>query len=200
MERTLAPLDGLLLAGGRSSRMGADKAAQTYAGREQLARAYELLAGVTGRAFVSIGRAQTDDPLRKRYPCVVDQVEDGGPAAALGSAFRRYPGSAFLVLACDLPLLDDEVLRALVLARHPVHEAVAFTRDDDGLPEPLCAIYEPQLVARVAIGLTAGRGSLRRSLMDATLCRLPQPRGFALANVNTPEERESALRTLAAHG
>lgn len=200
MERTLAPLYGLLLAGGHSRRMGADKAAQTYDGREQLARAYEQLSGVTGRAFVAISRAQIDDPLRRRYPCLVDQVEDGGPAAALGAAFRRHPGSAFLVLACDLPLLDDEVLRTLVRARHPVYEAVAFTRDDDGLPEPLCAVYEPQLVARVAIGLSAGRLSLRRSLMDATLSRLPPPTGLALANVNTPEERDAALRTLGPRG
>ena len=65
-----APLYGLVLAGGRSSRMGRDKAALPYEGRTQLERAMALLEKHVERAYVSVRRDQSVEPLRARFPLV----------------------------------------------------------------------------------------------------------------------------------
>src|SRR6185437_12236795 len=103
---TAAPLYGLVLAGGRSTRMQRDKAALEYGGRSQLERAVELITPLVERVFVSVRGDQTGDPLRARFAQIVDSGEAAGPIAGIIAAQSRHPEAAWLVLACDLPLLD----------------------------------------------------------------------------------------------
>ncbi|MGH8267394.1 MAG: NTP transferase domain-containing protein, partial [Steroidobacteraceae bacterium] len=136
-----APLYGLVLTGGRSTRMGQDKAALPYQGRAQLERAMALLGPHVERAFVSVRPDQRDDLLRRGFEQITDTRENLGPAAGLLAAQERYPDSAWLVLACDLPLLNEATLAHLLKARAPERAATAFRSSHDGLPEPLCAVY-----------------------------------------------------------
>src|SRR5690348_13469845 len=138
-----APVYGLVLAGGRSTRMQRDKATLEYAGRTQLERAVELITPLVERVFVSVRPDQTGDPLRARFAQIVDSGEVEGPIAGIVAAQSRHPEAAWLVLACDLPLLDQQTLEHLLRSRHPEREATAYRSSHDGLPEPLCAIYEP---------------------------------------------------------
>src|SRR5487761_1810759 len=85
-----APLYGLVLAGGRSTRMQRDKAALEYAGRSQLERAVELITPLVERVFVSVRPDQAGDP-----------GEAEGPIAGIIAAQTRHPDAAWLVLACD---------------------------------------------------------------------------------------------------
>src|SRR5688572_32165975 len=101
-----APIYGLLLAGGRSTRMQRDKAALAYHGATQLEWAMDLLAAHVERAFVSVRPDQVNDPLRARFAQVVDQHENLGPIAGILAAQAQHPDVAWLVLACDLPFLD----------------------------------------------------------------------------------------------
>ncbi|MGH8306210.1 MAG: NTP transferase domain-containing protein, partial [Steroidobacteraceae bacterium] len=191
-----APLYGLVLTGGRSTRMGQDKAALPYQGRAQLERAMALLGPHVERAFVSVRPDQRDDPLRRGFEQITDTRENLGPAAGLLAAQERYPDSAWLVLACDLPLLNEATLAHLLKARAPERAATAFRSSHDGLPEPLCAVYEPasraSLAAYVALGATCPRSFLLSA--DALLIDEPDPR--ALDNANTPEEYGSAMAAL----
>jgi len=106
-DRGTAPLLGLVLAGGRSKRMRTDKAALLYGGRSQLERAMALIAPHVARAYVSVRADQGSDPLRARFSQIPDSHENLGPIAGLLAAQARHPEAAWLVLACDLPLLDD---------------------------------------------------------------------------------------------
>ena len=192
-----APLLGLVLAGGRSTRMRTDKAALRYGGRSQLERAMALIAPHVTRAYVSVRADQNTDPLRARFPQIPDTRENLGPIAGLLAAQARHPEAAWLVLACDLPLLDGLTLAHLVRSRAPQHLATAYRSSHDGLPEPLCAIWEPRSAEGLAAYVASGRQCPRRFLLGADTCLIDEPSPGALDNINTPEEYRSAMTALA---
>jgi molybdopterin-guanine dinucleotide biosynthesis protein A len=184
-------LYGLLLTGGRSSRMGRDKAALPYGqGAPQLERAMELLRRHVERAYVSVRADQQRDPLRARYPQIADsETHSGsGPIAGMLAAQAQHPEAAWLVLACDLPLLDDATLTHLVRRRDAARLATAYRSSHDGLPEPLCAIYEPRSRELLAAYVAAGKTCPRRFLGASDTLLLDEPNPRALDNVNTPQE------------
>jgi molybdopterin-guanine dinucleotide biosynthesis protein A len=194
----MSALYGLVLAGGRSSRMREDKAALTYRRRPQLERAFELLAPHVSRAWVSVREDQRDDPLRAAFPQIVDVPDIGGPIAGIIAAQAAHPEAAWLVVACDLPLLDSTTLSELLAGRDTGRIATAFRSAGDGLPEPLCAVYEPAsreaILRFVATGVCCPRKFLGRH--DVALLALASP--WALANTNTPEDLAAARQALAA--
>ena len=190
------PLYGLVLAGGRSSRMRRDKAALTYQGRTQLERAMALLTPHVARAYVSVRADQAHDPLRTRFAQIADMHENLGPIAGILAAHARHPQAAWLVLACDLPLLDEATLTALLRARAPARTATAYRSSHDGLPEPLCAIWEPHSAAALAAYVASGKQCPRKFLLGADTALIEEPNPRALDNVNTPEEYGSVMAVL----
>lgn len=187
-------VQGLVLAGGRSSRMQRDKAALEFrAGETQLDAAMRLLSTRVAKAFVSVRADQKQDPARSRYPHIVDRGDIEGPIAGISAAFSTYPDVAWLVLACDLPFLDEATLDTLLLARDPKFDATAYVSSHDGLPEPLCAIYEPGARTGLLSQIAAGRNCPRKFLINAHTQLLKQPNPRALDNVNTVEEYERAM-------
>lgn len=191
-----APVYGLVLAGGRSTRMRADKAALAYQGQTQLERAMGLLEALLPRAFVSVRADQSDDPLRARFARIVDRHQDIGPIAGVLAAQAEHPQAAWLVLACDLPLMDRASLEHLLRARDPARLATAYRSSHDALPEPLCAIYEPASAAALRAHLGAGRNCPRKFLLSADVKIIDQPNPQALDNINTPEEYGAAMARL----
>ena len=119
------PVYGLVLSGGRSRRMGRDKALLEYAGETQLERAVRLLEEHLERVFVSVRADQVEDPERARFEQVVDRYTDLGPAAGILSALEAHPDVAWLVLACDLPNVNDDTI-ATLLRRRSAQPFIAF--------------------------------------------------------------------------
>jgi molybdopterin converting factor subunit 1 len=189
-------LYGLVLAGGRSTRMQRDKAALPYDGQPQLARAMALITPQVARAFVSVRPDQIDDPQRSAYDRIVDLQPGLGPLAGIQAAFRAHARQAWLVLACDLPFLNAATLRLLIEKRKPERLATAYRSRFDGQPEPLCAIYEPasrdSLEHWIDSGQLCPRGWLSQA--DVELLELPEAR--ALDNVNTAQEYAAASSAL----
>ena len=195
-EPRLVPVHGLILAGGASSRMQRDKAALQYNGRSQLDRTYELATRHLDRVYVSVRDSQLRDPRRARYPLIVDVVPGAGPIVGIRSALAADPHVAWLVLACDLPFLTDAAIAQLLAERDPTALATAFRSAHDGLPEPLCAIWEPGAAPALAAYQAVGGSCPRKFLMRHT-ARILEPRDRrALDNVNTPEEYDRARSLL----
>ena len=191
-----APVYGLILAGGLSSRTRRDKAALEYQGKAQLDRACELASRHVSQVFVSVRANQTSEPIRAGRPMIVDCVGGQGPATGIRSAFAAYPHVAWLVLACDLPFLSDPALSHLIGKRDPVRLATAYRSAHDGLPEPLCAIWEPAAGAAL-IAYQADGGHCPRKFLMRHATRLLEPLDArALENINTPEEYAQALASL----
>lgn len=183
-------LKGLVLAGGQSRRMGSDKALLQRDGRSQLAHTVALLSRYTTGTYVSTRKTQQNEPERARYPQIVDRYDDLGPVAGILSAMQTDPQAAWLVLAVDLPNIDDDTLRFLVDSRNPARPFTAFRSADNALPEPLCAIFEPS--ARALIDDFVGQGMLcpRKMMIRSETCLLDQPNVRALDNMNTPQDLE----------
>lgn len=192
----MAPLRGLVLAGGRSKRMGRDKAALDYSGRSQLEQAVELLQRLAASVHVSVRADQKDDPLRRKFAQIVDLGDIEGPAAGIRAAQLHDPAAAWLVVACDLPYLDEATLRRLIAHRNPANTATAFRGSHDGLPEPLCSIYEPAAGPLLAQFIASGRNCPRRFLVNSDTLLLDQTDPKALDNVNTPDELAAARAQL----
>jgi molybdopterin-guanine dinucleotide biosynthesis protein A len=194
------PLYGLILAGGFSTRMHRDKAALKYQGKSQLDRAFVLASRHVATVFVSVRADQTLDPTRAQRPMIVDSVAGEGPIVGIRSALAAHPQVAWLVLACDLPFLSDAAIEYLLRERDWVgcaaDFATAYKSAHDGLPEPLCAIWEPA-AAKALADYHAGGGHCPRKFLIRHGARLLEPQDTrALDNVNTPEEYTQALATL----
>ena len=108
--------------------------------------------------------------------------------AGILSAMDSEPQAAWLVVACDLPNLDNETIRYLLEQRSLTQPFTAYRSSSDSLPEPLCAIYNPS--ARpivdefVAAGIHCPRKIMLRS--DTRLLEARNPK--ALDNINTPDD------------
>ncbi len=187
-------LYGLVLAGGKSRRMGTDKALLNNAGETQLARAVRLLESTTERVFVSTSDALKDEPERSRFPLLVDAYSDLGPVAGILTALDTHPDVDWLIVACDLPNLSLELLQTLLNTRQSADAPfIAFESVHNGLPEPLCAIYTRD--ARDIVRALADDGvRCPRKMMILSDCMLlKQPDENALDNVNTPADLESSV-------
>ena len=120
-----AKLYGLVLSGGKSTRMGTDKGLIAYHQIPQRDYLYALLGEVCEKTFISLREEQQTD-LPSEMETIVDLNEFKGPYNGLLSAHKKFPGVAWLVLACDLPLMDVRALKELIAARNPQKEATAF--------------------------------------------------------------------------
>jgi molybdopterin-guanine dinucleotide biosynthesis protein A len=199
MSTAPPPVYGLVLAGGRSTRMQRDKAAIEYRpGETQLDAVMQLLRPRVARAFVSVRQDQLTDGTRARYPQIIDRGGLEGPIAGISAALAGHPDVAWLVLACDLPFLDARTLDTLLAARASERMATAFRSSHDGLPEPLCAIYEPRAGAAIDSYIAGGRSCPRKFLINTDTCLLAQPNPRALDNVNTVADYGAAMADLSA--
>jgi molybdopterin-guanine dinucleotide biosynthesis protein A len=192
----VTPVYGLVLAGGMSSRMQRDKAALPYRGKSGLDRTFELASRHVSPVFVSVRADQTGEPTRGRLPMIVDSVAGEGPMVGIRSALAAYPDVAWLVLACDLPFLSDAALSQLLQERDANALATAFRSTHDGLPEPLCAIWEPKAAAALAAHQATGGNCPRKFLIREGAALLEPRDRRALDNVNTPQEYQDALVAL----
>ncbi len=179
-------MNGLLLAGGESRRMGYDKAALEYPTASPGpigAHLFGLLRPFCRDVFVSRRPGQPDLPFGRK---LLDETAGIGPAAGLLAAYRREP-VAWLVLACDFPFAARDGLAFLIERRNPAKAATCYA-SADGRPEPFFAIWEPAAF-RALVGHPA-RGA-RAALESVPIERLAAPAGNLLANVNSRTEARS---------
>jgi len=187
------PLYGLVLAGGRSVRMGRDKGSLDYHGRPQALWMLDLVSRHCEHAFVSVRDEQASAQPYAGLPLVIDEGRIEGPAAGLLAAFRHRPDVAWLVVGADMALLDDATLAELARSRDATRTATAY-RHPDGTAEPLCAIWEP---AARALLEPQGRPSisLRRALEEGPTRFVAAADPTRLRSVNTAAD-DRAIRAL----
>jgi len=191
------PVWGLVLAGGKSRRMGSDKALLRQNGQTQLSCAVTLLEAQIDRVFVSTTADQADDAERSQFDQIVDRYDGMGPVAGILSAMDSNGDVAWLVLACDLPNIDKETIAYLLENLSPDHPATAYRSTHDDLPEPLCAIYRPEAREVIDSFVKQGMHCPRKILIKSNTHLLEQPNPAALHNINTPEDLAGTGITLA---
>jgi molybdopterin-guanine dinucleotide biosynthesis protein A len=187
MRLKTPPVRGLVLAGGRSLRMGQDKSMMSWHGKPQREHLADMLQTFCEEVYISCRAGQE---IESAYPSLPDTFLELGPYGAILSAFRHQPNTAWLVVACDLPLLDPATLEFLLQNRQARRIATTFESPHDQMPEPLITIWEPKSYAVLLSFLTQGYSCPRKVLINSDTHILPVPNPAALTNVNTPEELE----------
>lgn len=187
-----APIAGVVLAGGLSTRFGSDKAAAEVGGTSLLERAVRLLESVLDDVWVSVRQEQASDALRARYRCLFDRHPGQGPAAGLEAAHAKAPGRAWLAIACDQPGLESADLGRLVAERDPNAAATAYCDPETRAPQPLCAIYEPATLAGLARRTAAGAGPSPRAFLESRPLKLIP---MEITNINSHEDLRRFLRS-----
>lgn len=176
---------GLVLIGGRSSRMGTDKSLINYHGINQREHVFKLLEKYCTNVFLSCNKEQSETI---DLPCILDIESNMGPTAGIISAFTKYPNVAWLVVACDMPNIDEKILERLINQRNHNKLATCFFLN---FPEPLCAIWEPAAFKPLKKFIEAERPRPRVFLETHPVhyIKADDPWGKKLMNVNTPEEK-----------
>lgn len=184
---------GLVLTGGKSTRMGTDKGLIHYHGLPQREYLYQLLQQVCDVTYMSIREEQRTE-FSPDYHLIVDQNRHKGPYNGLLSAYNYNPNVAWLVLACDLPLMNREALEDLLGKRNPGKLATAFATKESALPEPLCAIWEPLGLQKSLDYLENGPGTCPRKFLIKEDIELVFPKNDeVLWNANFKEDYEKVL-------
>jgi molybdopterin-guanine dinucleotide biosynthesis protein A len=193
----MTDIEGFILAGGLSSRMGADKSHLRLAGRSFVELAAEALGAVAGRVCVVGSRPGVES---HGLAVVRDVYEGLGAIGGLHAALAACAGRWAAVVSCDLPFVTGGLFARLASLRGEGHDGVAPIQED-GRPQPLCALYAAA-ECRAAAEALIRSGELRpRELLRRVRTRwvafseLSDMEGARLffTNVNTPSEYEEAV-------
>lgn len=177
-------MKALILTGGKSTRMGRDKASLEIEGVSQLDRLSALVAPLTDEIFLSVAHG---DESERSFPTIPDLEPSPGPLGGLQAAFHHDPQASWLVLACDLAFLTTEDLQQLVGRHDRTREATCFCNLLDDHPEPLCAIYSPSAAPKLQAALEKNQRCARRFLASLDRIDLVPSDPRALLNLNRPE-------------
>jgi molybdopterin-guanine dinucleotide biosynthesis protein A len=185
-ESAAPVLNGLVLA---------DKGLLNWHGKEQRYYLADLLQPFCQEVFISCREEQVKE-MDAHYPTLSDIFKDMGPFGAIMSALYLHPDKAWLVVACDLPLMNEATLEYLIQHRDSSLMATTFESPFDGSPEPLITIWEPQSLPVLRSFKEQGYKCPRKVLMKNDIKILKPPYPDALINANTPEDRERVKEIL----
>ncbi|WP_297795921.1 NTP transferase domain-containing protein [uncultured Eudoraea sp.] len=192
-------LYGLVLSGGRSTRMGHDKSLIQYHDLPQREHLYNLLSQVCDKVFLSIRKEQRAE-FAPNVATIIDRDEYKGPFNGLLSAHYSNPKVAWLVLACDLPLINLEAIKQLIKERDVKENATAFATNKTGLPEPLAAIWEPHGLDNAIDYLKQATSSCPRKFLINSDIKLVFPKDdIVLMNANSEDDYKEVLSKLESH-
>jgi molybdopterin-guanine dinucleotide biosynthesis protein A len=191
MQQAIAPVQGLVLAGGKSIRMGTDKGTLDFYGKNQRDIAIELLEKQNLKTFLSIREDQEINIENK----ITDKFVGLGPFGAICSAFQENPNTAWLVLATDLPFVNSETIKLLLKHRNPSKAATTIKGKNKQFPEPLITIWEPKSYKLLLNYLSQGYSCPRKVLINSDV-EIVEIDDKYIRNINTPEEFEAAHKEI----
>lgn len=189
----IPPLKALILAGGRSLRMGEDKSTLIYHQVPQVEFLHRELSQ-TGSIETFISCRPDQAEAFRNFKVITDQFDDLGPVGAILSAFASDDASAWLVIACDMPLINRANITYLVNHRNPSKTATAFYNKETSRPDPLFTIWEPASYPILESNRKLDRISPVKILMENEIELVKDHEEDWLKNINTPEERDSFLK------
>jgi len=185
-----------ILAGGKSSRMGADKALLEFEGETLLARTLRKARSVAGRVCIVGAR----EKFELYGPVIEDVYADRGPLAGIHAALQATTTELNLVMAVDLPFLPESALKYLLEQARACDAVVTIPRIG-GFRQTLCAVYRLEFAELAEESLRSGRNKID-PLYEQTSVRVLEEEELAevdieasmFENLNTPQDLERAVR------
>ena len=196
-------MDGVVLAGGESKRMGTNKAPLPLPWNRNepkwgtmVERAYALMAMRFSQvSVVACPEASVNGAfplLDKSVEVIRDERVDAGPLAGVEAALKRAAGRGLLAMPCDMPLFGEMALDYLMKSRDQASTATAFVKPD-GLNQPLPAIFEWQGLSELSSFLDRGERKVGDFLeqADTNWVYLPEKLAYSLSNINNPDDYDA---------
>jgi molybdopterin-guanine dinucleotide biosynthesis protein A len=181
----------LILAGGKSKRMGRDKALiERPDGTRQLDHIIALARSASPDLLIS---TNTPEIVPDDTPILPDLNPGDGPLGALASFHKAFPDESVLLIGCDLFLLDHKTVTRLIESHTSDHASTCYKSRIDQRPEPLCAIYEPAALFKASQALANNEFCARHFLESLNPNSLDLPNPVALDNANTPADLDEAF-------
>lgn len=185
---TFSPLLlGLILAGGKSTRMGFDKGLIDYHGKPQYEYLFELLTQHCSEVFTSCKSEKGISTIRNP---LADAFQFNSPLNGILSAFKFKKEVAWLTVPVDMPLIDEIIVRHLIAHRDISKMATCFFDSEGKNPEPLFTIWEPHAHEPLQQFCAEGKISPRDFLKVSEINIIPVPNTRFLLNINSKEEWE----------
>ena len=177
---------GFVLAGGASSRMGRNKAFLMQGGRTLIEIAADAVRQAAGSVTI-IGSPEVFQEFA--LPVIPDRRPGCGPLAGIETALFHTTADWNLIVACDMPRLDPQVLgRILAEAQARPDVICVLPESAAGRVEPLCAVYRRTALSIISNSLNNGVRKVREALEGSPVYRLHMANDPVFQNVNTPEE------------
>ena len=188
-------LFGLIICGGRSIRMGADKSLLNYHGKPQRYYLYDLLKPYCERVFISCNPAQAAE-IPADIELIVDQkeFEHKGPLTGLLSAHACFPEASFLVLGCDYPLLEQNDIFGLV-EKFKTHQRTVVYRGRQSV-EPLIGIYHEKDLKTLRNSPGQFNDSLKRFIEASNALIIGHPQPDKIKSIDTPEAYQDLIASI----
>jgi molybdopterin-guanine dinucleotide biosynthesis protein A len=160
LPHAICPLTGILLAGGKSSRMGQEKGLVELRGKPLIQYGIDLLSGFTDTILIG---SSNPAYLPFGLEMVPDEIMGKGPVAGLATLLKRSNTPWNLVLACDLPFLQPELILALLEAAGTNHAVIPVSQ---GIAEPLAGLYHSDLAEYFQLEIAKGNLALHKILQS----------------------------------
>ncbi|MEX2262592.1 MAG: molybdenum cofactor guanylyltransferase [Bryobacteraceae bacterium] len=175
---------GFVLVGGRSSRMGRDKALLRYKETTLVKHVAHVVLEAAG-SVVLVGRPERYGDLQ--LPVIADTWEDAGPLGGIHAALKSTTAEWNLIVACDMPALTAPFLRGLLAGLEAAPD-ILMPVGPSGKPEPLCAVYHRRSFAAMDAALQKGLRRITEAIAGLVVRYQPCADGSPFANLNTPEQ------------
>lgn len=189
----IPPIYGLVLTGGKSSRMGTDKGSLIYHKKPQREHVADLLQLYCKKVFISV---KSEQNFSSDYKIIQDKYRLNSPLNAILSAFDTFPNVHWLVVACDMPLISNHTIEKLMLGMDSKTIATAYENHTDGLPEPLITLYHTSARLLLLDFYKKGQKSPRRFLLKNDITLLKTKSELELFNANSPVEMQKIIGML----
>ena len=131
-------ITGIILAGGKSTRMGSNKAFLKLGGKTLLNRSIEIIEDICDQVIIS-----SNIPIESKYQVVKDEINEIGPLGGMISSLRFSNNSQNVVISCDLPFITSEVINTMIKEHKTL---ITVPTIDNKNIEPLCAVYNKEIL------------------------------------------------------
>jgi molybdopterin-guanine dinucleotide biosynthesis protein A len=179
---------GFVLVGGKSSRMGQDKALLPYGGAT-------LIQHIAAQVVAAAGQVALVGPPERYgflgFPVIADSVPDFGPVAGIHAALQAPNSTWNLIVACDMPGVTAEFLRGMLDAAEQCGPGCLVPRGPSGRLQPLCAVYHRTCFAGIDQAIHANIRKVRDAIAGLRVHEWPVADDGWFRNLNTPEDLAS---------
>ncbi len=193
IQQTIPRVNGLVLIGGKSTRMGTDKSKLQYHNKPQSEYLFELLEDILGNNHTFFSVRDKDQLQNKKI--ITDTFLNLGPFGGICSAFQSNPNIAWLSIATDLPKINKNLINKLLQHRNPSKIATTLKGKSKKFPEPLITIWEPKAYHILLQYLAQGYSCPRKVLINNDV-EIVEIDDTFIQNINTKEEYNKFISNL----